>query len=144
MNDYSKNYLNHDTLDDVFQNLFGWPVIPLVTRHQKGGANCGTCQKAAQGFHRGKDGNYLLHLAVPGIKTSDLNIELKDGTITIKGETKVEENEDAFMNSVEAVYTLPEDADATQLKAKLADGVLTLQVPPKEKKEPLVTRIAIE
>ena len=32
MNDYNKNYLtHHDTLDDVFQNLFGWPVIPLFT-----------------------------------------------------------------------------------------------------------------
>ena len=143
MNDYSKNYLTHDALDDVFQNLFGWPVIPLVARRQKGVAN-GACQKDVQGFRKGKDGNYLLHLAVPGIKTADLNIELKDGAITIKGETKVEENEDAFVNSVEAVYTLPDDADAAQLKAKLADGVLTLQVPPKEKVEPAVTKIAIE
>ncbi len=143
MNDYRKNNLtHHDTLDDVFQNLFGWPVIPLVARRQNGAP--ATCANGVQGFRKIKNGNYLLQVAVPGIKTQDLAIDLKDGAITIKGETKAEEDEEAYVNSIEAVYSLPEDADPTQVKAKLADGVLNIQVAPKAQQEPAVTRIAIE
>ena len=146
MNDYNKNYLlNHDTIDDVFQNLFGWPVIPLVARRQNGApATCGTCKNGVQGFRKIKNGNYLLQVAVPGIKTKDLSIDLKDGAVAIKGEAKVEEDEEAFVNSIEAVYSLPEDADPATIKAKLADGVLNIQVAPKAQQEPSVTRIAIE
>lgn len=143
MKDYNKNYLiNHDTLDDVFQNLFGWPVIPLVARRQNGVP--ATTQNGVQGFHKIKNGNYLLQIAVPGLKTQDLTIDLKDGAIAIKGESKVEEDEEAFVNSIEAVYSLPEDADPATVKAKLADGVLNIQVVPKAQQEPAVTRIAIE
>lgn len=143
MNDYNKNYLtHHDTLDDVFQNLFGWPVIPLVTRRQNG--TPANAQNAVKGFRKTKAGNFLLQVAVPGIKTKDLAIDLKDGAVKIKGETKVEEDEEAFYNSIEAVYTLPEEADPATIKAKLADGVLNIQVAPKAHQEPAVTRIAIE
>ena len=118
MTEYNKNYLTHD-LDDVFQNLFGWPVIPLVARRPNGKPAVG--QNVTEGFRRLKNGNYLLQVAVPGIKSQDLAIDLKDGAVAIKGEAKVEDNEEAYMNSIEAVYTLPEDADAGTIKAKLAD-----------------------
>lgn len=69
------------------------------------------------------DDKYLVSLAVPGIKASDLEIEAIDGRLTVTGRTGA--------RAVEYSFALPHDADANAAEAESIDGILTVTVPKK-------------
>lgn len=81
--------------------------------------------------------NYELHVAVPGMKKSDFNIELSDNLLTISGERKNEfERKEGSYYSFETQYgtfkrtfRMPKNVDQTKIDAKYADGILTLELP---------------
>jgi HSP20 family protein len=85
----------------------------------------------------------------PGVKPEDLDISITGDVLTIKGETKMEEEVKrenyhrqerrygAFSRSV----TLPVPVDADQTEAKFKDGVLTLTIPKAEEAKPKVIKI---
>ena len=108
-----------------FTDLFGWPVVPLFSRPSHGGRHEG----ALEGFRKAKDGSYILHIEVPGIKAEQLEVEFRDGGVSVKGATANENDEEAYSNSIECFYSLPEDADTGAIRANLKDGVLTFRVP---------------
>lgn len=97
---------------------------------------------------RGKE--LLLRAEVPGVAKEDLSISLKDGTVTIHGETRKESREDkgdyhrreishgAFQRCVR----LPADVDGEHTKASFKDGVLELVMP--KLKESTGRHISIE
>ena len=76
-----------------------------------------------------KDGVYTRSLEVPGYGKGDLNITEKDGVITVKGSKKSAGGLD--YRSIDVMFTLPEDADAVNISAKVLDGILTIDVPKK-------------
>lgn len=86
--------------------------------------------------------SYEIHLAVPGVKKSDFNIDLTDGKLTISGERKFEEKKEGKnFHSIETQYGafrrsffLPEDVLEEKVEAKYEDGVLKINLPKKEKK----------
>lgn len=80
---------------------------------------------------------------VPGMKKEDLKVDVKEGALTIKGEKKLEkkEEEDKYTR-IERNYgafqrriSLPDNADATQIKANYEAGVLTISIPKQERPE---------
>ena len=109
---------------DPFAEFFGFPVMPFFTSRND------NAQKL-EGFHKTKDGSYVLHTEVTGMKAENLDVEFQNGGIAIKGKTSGEDDGESYTNEVEYFFTLPDDADADQLKASLADGVLTFKVPAK-------------
>jgi HSP20 family protein len=74
---------------------------------------------------------------LPGLEDKDVQINLADNLLTIKGEKKVEkEQKDKDYRMVERSYgafertiELPEGVDAGAIKATIAKGVLTVTVP---------------
>ena len=87
---------------------------------------------------------YVLRMDMPGLSKKDLNIELKDDTLTVSGERKTEhkENEESF-HRVERSYgrffrsfTLPQASDTEKVKARMKEGVLTVEVPKREESKP--------
>ena len=87
---------------------------------------------------------YVLRMDMPGLSRKDLNIELKDDTLTVSGERKTEheENEESF-HRVERSYgrffrsfTLPQASDTEKVKARMKEGVLTVEVPKREESKP--------
>jgi len=73
---------------------------------------------------------YTINLAVPGIKKADLSVTTTDGTVHIKGETKVAgETSAARVYKVDKTISLPDDANMDQAEAKHENGLLTLSVP---------------
>jgi HSP20 family protein len=81
---------------------------------------------------------------LPGLSEDDVNIEVKDGVLTISGERKTEEkNADAGYYRVERAFgrfsrslSLPDGIDPEQVKAKFDNGVLEVRIPKPEERKP--------
>lgn len=87
-----------------------------------------------------KDNKYLLEADVPGMNESDIDIDLHNNILTIKGEKKNErETKDADYVCVERsrgsfrrdIY-LDKEVDQANIKADLRDGVLHVELAKKE------------
>lgn len=87
---------------------------------------------------------YTIHADVPGVKPEEVEVELENGVLTLKGEreeTRKEEQEG--YKRVERVsgkfyrrFTLPETVDAEAISAKTEHGVLEIVIPKRTKPEP--------
>ena len=83
------------------------------------------------------DKSFEFSIALPGVKKSNLSIEMKNGSITISGERKWENktNEKNY-HSLETKYgkfsrsfELPEGINENKIDAKFTDGILNVSVP---------------
>jgi len=93
---------------------------------------------------------FLVKASVPGMNPDDLEISFSGRTLTIKGETKSEEEKEgqryhlrerrygSFARSI----TLPAPINADSIEARYDAGVLTLHLPKTEEVKP--KRIAIQ
>jgi HSP20 family protein len=74
-----------------------------------------------------------LSVDVPGVKSSDLKVEVEDNVLRVTGERKTAGSESRFVRSF-AIDR--ESIDPSHVKANLDCGVLTLTVPKREKATP--------
>lgn len=81
---------------------------------------------------------FTFHMDVPGLKPEDLDVELHDGVLSIRGtrnEEKREEDDKGFVRverrkgSFARQFRVPTSCKAEQLTAKVSEGVLTIEVP---------------
>lgn len=83
-----------------------------------------------------KDGDFLIRASLPGYNKDDVDIQVHDGTVTIKAEHSEEfedQNEKFYrkerrFGSVSRSITLPGVTGESDVKADLKDGVLTVRV----------------
>lgn len=86
----------------------------------------------------------VLKLEVPGINKDDLDINLENRTLTVRGERKFEseEKEENFhrierrFGSFVRSFTLPATVDTENVDATTADGVLTITLAKKPEAKP--------
>lgn len=96
------------------------------------------------------DANYTIHADVPGVKPEEVEVEVENGVLTLKGkrdETKKDEKEgykriERVSGSFYRRFTLPETVNADDIKAKTQHGVLEVVIPKRAKPEP--KRIQVE
>ena len=92
------------------------------------------------------DKDYTMEVAAPGLKKEWVRVNIdNDGNLNIAIENKMEhKNEDKHehylrrefsYSNYQQTYTLPEDADREKISAKVADGVLEVQIPKLTPKE---------
>jgi HSP20 family protein len=75
-----------------------------------------------------------LVMEVPGLSAADLDIELENESfIRIKGSRKVKQNGNMKESAFEQVFQLDEDVDPGRLDVSLADGILSVRAPKKDK-----------
>jgi HSP20 family protein len=92
---------------------------------------------------------FLVRAELPGIKQEDIDIELENNVLTIKGERKFErKDEKENYHFVERSYgsffrsfTLPRNVDPNGISANFADGVLTIGIPKAEEAKPRKVQI---
>ena len=93
----------------------------------------------------------VLKLEVPGIKQEDLDVQVENQTLTVKGERKFEKNEkEENFHRIERRYgsfvrsfTLPQSVDAGSVKANYDNGVLTVSFAKKEAAKPKQVKVEI-
>jgi len=85
------------------------------------------------------NGSYIIKADIPGVAKEDLKVTLDNGVLTIQGERKQDKEEEnkrfhrieRFYGSFSRSFSLPEDADAKDLKATAQEGQLVVSVPRK-------------
>ncbi|MGW3247407.1 Hsp20/alpha crystallin family protein [Streptomyces sp. NPDC001070] len=81
------------------------------------------------------DEAYLVEAELPGIKREDIDVEISQRELCITGEYKEREREGVLRHRTrrtghfEYRALLPTDVKAEEIKATLADGILTVTVP---------------
>jgi HSP20 family protein len=81
---------------------------------------------------------------VPDVKFEDIQVNLENDTLTLKGERKFEKASDKggyhrierSYGSFERSFTVPNTVDAEHVKADYKNGVLTVTLPKKEAAKP--------
>lgn len=87
-----------------------------------------------------KDGNIHVRAELPGISKDDIDIEIKDGLLTLKSEKQEEKEvkEDAYyvkecrIGRYKRSFRLPDDIDEENVSADLKDGILSITLPRKQ------------
>jgi HSP20 family protein len=97
---------------------------------------------------------FMVSLAVPGLKKDDFKIDVNGNMLTIscEKEEKKEEKEAKFtrkeynFTSFERTFTIPDEVNKEKIDAKYEDGLLKLALPKKEeaKKPNLSKHIAVK
>ena len=96
-----------------------------------------------------KDHDLIVIAEVPGVRKSDLEIEVKDRTIRLAGTKSVEYPKKAGVHRRERlagrfdrVISLPVAVDADGVKAECRDGILALFLPRAEHDKPKSIQVA--
>jgi HSP20 family protein len=93
----------------------------------------------------------MLKLEVPGIKPEDMDIQLENQTLTVKGQRKfeAEEKEENFhrierrFGSFVRSFTLPQTVDTGSIAAKYDNGVLAISLKKQEAAKPKQVKIEL-
>lgn len=81
------------------------------------------------------DDAIVVHAEIPGVDANDIDVTVKEGSLTIRGEKRSEtSSEEAGRKYTERFFgsferTIPPNVDIDQVDAKLGDGVLELRIP---------------
>ena len=93
-----------------------------------------------------------VHVELAGIKPEDVDIEVTDGLLTVRGERKAETSKEdegwmireSSYGSFERTMALPEGVDPASIRADFHDGMLEIHVPrAMELSKPKTTKISI-
>ncbi len=86
---------------------------------------------------RENDKEIIVEAELPGIDEKDIQVSVRDGVLSLKGEKKSERDEkkdtyhliERSYGSFERSFELPDSADQDQIKAEFNKGVLRVVVP---------------
>ena len=141
---------SENLFDDFFRDPFDMMVPrghdPLYGKHAKNMMKTDV---------RETDTTYELDIDLPGFKKEDVNVELKDGCLTINAAKSLDKDEqdehgkyirrERFAGSCSRSFYVGENVQPADISAKFEDGILKLSVPKEEpKKLSQSTAIAIE
>lgn len=97
--------------------------------------------------------DYLVALAVPGMKKDDFKIDVEGNILTISSEKEESSEEkgkkftrkEYSYSSFSRSFTLPEEVNREKIEAKYEEGILKLSLPRKEEaKKPAAKHIAVK
>lgn len=126
--------------DDFFSDPFGMMVPqgrdPLYGKHGK---------NLMKTDVRETENSYELDIDLPGFKKDEVNVELKNGYLTIqatKGLDKEEQDkkgkyirQERYAGACSRSFYVGEDVEPEEVSAKFEDGILTISVPKAAKKQ---------
>lgn len=98
------------------------------------------------------DNEIVVQAEIPDVKKEDVKVTVDSGVLTIRGERKQEKEEkgkkfhriERSYGSFVRSFTLPDNIDATTVKAAFKDGMLNLQIPKTAETKPQVIEVKVE
>ncbi|WP_404415494.1 Hsp20/alpha crystallin family protein [Marinospirillum sp.] len=128
----------HREMDRLFDETFkglGWPSFSKAGR-ERGGSLAFTPKLDVASAEK----EYTITLEAPGLEEKDIQLDLQDHTLFIRGEKRQENEEkdkhfyriERSFGQFQRVLELPQDVDTEAIQAKMNKGVLTLSLPRKE------------
>ena len=122
--------------DDFVDDFFGTPERYYVRAN--------SASRMMQTDVKETDSAYELSMDLPGVKKEDVKCELKDGYLVVSAETKRENDQkdsegkyirrERYSGTCSRSFYVGKDVKQEDIKAKFADGVLTLDIPKQVKK----------
>ena len=135
-------FRSNNLWDDFFDN-FATPMFTSVAN---------TIPSVMKTDVKEVEGGYELHIDLPGFKKEDVQAELKDGYLTIKAETKSENDEkdqngkyirrERRYGSYKRSFDLT-GIDTGGIKAEYKNGILTIDLPKQKQEAPKQRRLEI-
>jgi len=94
---------------------------------------------------------FVLHADIPGVKPEELDINMEDGVLTIKGEKKTEaKTDEEGFKRIERTYgsfyrrfSLPDTANSDAISAQSKHGVLEIIIPKREAVQPKKIEVSV-
>ena len=97
-------------------------------------------------FRKGED--FVVLAELPGMRKSDLEIQVKDNTLRIAGTKSIESPEKSSSHRRERMsgrfnraISIPVQIDADRVKAEYSDGILALYLPRAERDKPKTVQV---
>lgn len=123
-----------DAMDRMFEERFPRPPMPFG-RWSPGSLSVDMYET---------DDNVVIKTAIPGVSADDIEVSVTGDTLTVKAETKEEEeiSRESYLRrerrygSYCRSVTLPGGLEAEKAEAEYTDGVLTLTFPKAEEIKP--------
>jgi HSP20 family protein len=137
-----------DELQEDMSRLWGKPggMWPMMRSLRRLAQVPGSMMVAPRLDMFEREGNLIVKAELPGIKKEDVQVELEEGSLVIRGETSTENEvkEEQFyrMERTSGSFfrrvPLPFEAQPDEIQASMADGVLEVRIPrpPEQKSEP--------
>lgn len=95
-----------------------------------------------------EDHAYVIRAAVPGVKPEELQVQIQDDIVLLRGSAKAEETEgrEYLMRELcpvefERRLQLPEPVNAAKAEATVENGVLTLRLPLADEAQPRTIKV---
>lgn len=91
-----------------------------------------------------KENSYVVRAEVPGVNKEDIDIDLKENNLIIKGEKKIEKKDekDSYLRvetsygSFQRSFFIDEKIDRKAISARYKNGILEVTLPKKEEATP--------
>ncbi len=98
------------------------------------------------------DAEFSIKAELPEVRKDDVKITIDNGVVTLQGERKQETEQkgktfhrvERYYGSFSRSFALPDNIDDAKARATFHDGVLTLQIPKRERAQPKGVEIRVE
>lgn len=95
--------------------------------------------------------NLYVRAELPGMKREDIDLSMHEGSLSISGERKSEENfknselyrAERFFGRFQRTVTLPTTVAVDKVKATYKDGILTVTLPKAEEAKPKQISVSV-
>jgi HSP20 family protein len=95
------------------------------------------------------DQQYVVTVELAGANRDDVNVEVQDGVLTVRGEKRNEREErneerryiERTYGSFRRSFTLPANANGDDVRAQFRDGVLSIEIPKREEEKPKTIKV---
>jgi HSP20 family protein len=97
------------------------------------------------------ENDLVLKADLPEVSTNDVDIQIENGTLSLRGERKFEKNEEQkgfhrierSYGSFVRYFSLPDTVDSEKVSAHFDSGVLTVTLPKKEVAKPKTIKVQV-